>query len=394
MSGESEIPAAPGGALPSHYELLGISNGAPEEAIRSAYRDLLLKYHPEVDPSPEAQARLKLISRAFETLSNPTLRAQYDASLVPSSQTPPGKPEKSEALQPPLDQEMERTTAFAPPKPDLDRTATFVPPKPSEVEENRRLAQELARRGIAPEEAAKLAALGTASPQPHGKTPPSPPLLTEIAPRTQFEPNPSIVLPPSRESSSKERAAADRLLTAANLARRRGQFASAERSCMEAIQLVPSDGSALELYGDVLQELGRVDDALAAYKRATEEDPTRQNAEKKYAELMLLQDRSIAMLQREEVVGNPKIAVFLSALFPGAGQFSKGQNGKGLLFAAIMAALVFAFFYTDYGMPGSVGAISPTMIAIIVVAVILYIYNLIDAASSRTKRGGSSGWDV
>jgi len=62
-----------------YYEVLGLSKGASEEEIKKAYRQLAKKYHPDLNPGDkEAEARFKEINEAYQVLSNPETRAQYD----------------------------------------------------------------------------------------------------------------------------------------------------------------------------------------------------------------------------------------------------------------------------------------------------------------------------
>jgi DnaJ-class molecular chaperone len=62
-----------------YYEVLGVSRDASQKAIRSAFRKLARKYHPDVNPNnPEATERFKEINEAHEVLSDPDKRAKYD----------------------------------------------------------------------------------------------------------------------------------------------------------------------------------------------------------------------------------------------------------------------------------------------------------------------------
>ena len=64
---------------PDYYELLGIGRDAGEQEVKSAYRKMALKYHPDRNPdNPEAEDKFKLAAEAYSVLSDPQKRSTYD----------------------------------------------------------------------------------------------------------------------------------------------------------------------------------------------------------------------------------------------------------------------------------------------------------------------------
>jgi DnaJ-class molecular chaperone len=62
----------------SFYDILGVPKNASETEIKKAYRTLSLKYHPDRNKTPEANELSAKINEAYETLSDPNKRKQYD----------------------------------------------------------------------------------------------------------------------------------------------------------------------------------------------------------------------------------------------------------------------------------------------------------------------------
>jgi curved DNA-binding protein len=61
-----------------YYATLELEPGASDADIRKAYRRLARRYHPDVSKEPDAEARFKEISEAYQTLSDPERREAYD----------------------------------------------------------------------------------------------------------------------------------------------------------------------------------------------------------------------------------------------------------------------------------------------------------------------------
>jgi molecular chaperone DnaJ len=61
-----------------YYEVLGLSRDADTKAIKDAFRQLALKFHPDRNKEPGASDRFKEIAEAYAVLSDPSKRAEYD----------------------------------------------------------------------------------------------------------------------------------------------------------------------------------------------------------------------------------------------------------------------------------------------------------------------------
>lgn len=70
--------------MKNYYEILEVSENASNEIIERAYRVLAKKYHPDMwlnSKSYWAENKFKEITEAYQILSNPTLRKQYDMEI-------------------------------------------------------------------------------------------------------------------------------------------------------------------------------------------------------------------------------------------------------------------------------------------------------------------------
>ncbi|HEY0374355.1 MAG TPA: DnaJ domain-containing protein, partial [Amnibacterium sp.] len=64
--------------MADHYEVLGVARDASAEEIKRAYRRLARQLHPDVNPGPDASERFKDVTHAYDVLSDPRQRQEYD----------------------------------------------------------------------------------------------------------------------------------------------------------------------------------------------------------------------------------------------------------------------------------------------------------------------------
>lgn len=79
-----------------HYAILQVSRTASSEVIRASYKALIQRYHPDrFTPKEEAEKITKRLNQAYAILSDPELRAEYDARLERESREEPRRPDAS-----------------------------------------------------------------------------------------------------------------------------------------------------------------------------------------------------------------------------------------------------------------------------------------------------------
>ena len=86
-----------------YYKILGVTTKTPKEELKQKYRELAKKFHPDSNKgSKEAEDKFKIISEAYEILSNAKKRKEYDRQRnykKSASSRPSGRP--NWAQQPP-----------------------------------------------------------------------------------------------------------------------------------------------------------------------------------------------------------------------------------------------------------------------------------------------------
>ena len=62
-----------------YYQILGVPEDADVKAIKTAYRKLARKYHPDLSEENDAEERFKEVAEAYEVLKDKDKRAEFDA---------------------------------------------------------------------------------------------------------------------------------------------------------------------------------------------------------------------------------------------------------------------------------------------------------------------------
>ena len=64
--------------MADHYDVLGVDKSATPEEIKKAYRRLARELHPDVNSAPDAEEKFKAVTHAYDVLSDPGQRRDYD----------------------------------------------------------------------------------------------------------------------------------------------------------------------------------------------------------------------------------------------------------------------------------------------------------------------------
>jgi curved DNA-binding protein CbpA len=72
------------------YATLGVPRDASDQLVRSAYRRLAKRYHPDLHPGAQSAEQMRRVNEAWEILSSPLRRARYDADAALRAARPAG----------------------------------------------------------------------------------------------------------------------------------------------------------------------------------------------------------------------------------------------------------------------------------------------------------------
>src|SRR6266436_8134771 len=143
-----------------YYAVLGVDANAPTEGIKKAFKHLALQYHPDVYKGEDAEARMRELLLAYQTLIDPERRRRYDLSRsehVPGSSVPR---ENTTDVSPTARRDRQRSYAFpvlndgAPAQIDLGEITYLLSP----LEVRRLKEQGMVRGAKTPSMASRLTA--------------------------------------------------------------------------------------------------------------------------------------------------------------------------------------------------------------------------------------------
>jgi tetratricopeptide (TPR) repeat protein len=199
-----------------------------------------------------------------------------------------------------------------------------------------------------------------------------------------------------------KRAEFDKLMTAATVHRRRGDYAQATESVRQALVILPDNLDAREFAADMILAHGDVQKASEHYKAILEAEPGRASVEAKYAKAILELaegDRQRGLVQ--EMLENPSkrpslpprsstIAALLS-IAPGFGHVYSGQyaTGGALFVGWVLAWMLFLFTLDSSTGVSVVNRITGPSAAFACLACAIHIYAIVSSAreADRTTRG-------
>ena len=218
---------------PDHYKTLELPPSATPDEIKKRYRSLARRYHPDVNPNPDAAQKIKGINEAYHVLGDADRRSVYDAermlnSVLNAPKSAPTRP------------------AAAPPRP-------AAPPK-----------RPAARPASAPASDRNMEFNGFGR-TPSGSTPPT-------------------AAPSKKASNPDALRAADRMMMEAQLAFINRQYREAETLCRQALNIDKRNATAHEILGDIFLKRGQ-DDGAMTYTFAAQYNPRNINVQAKLERL-------------------------------------------------------------------------------------------------------------
>src|SRR5579871_2513626 len=252
---------------PDYYAILGLEPTAAPDAIKKRYRELARRYHPDVNPSPDAAQKIKAINQAYHVLGDQDRRGLYDTERALRSHT------RAEPPRP--------TTGTS----TRSRPATAPPSQPDAASANWEF--DGFGRKHRPASGANGASdanrtSGTTRAGEEGRT-------TASGTRNSATARARDDAAQTQARQAKKAAIDGRIrsiMTAAMTAYDTRNYAEAEALCRSALALDHSVAVAHEMLGDLYDRRGQREDASIAYSYAIQFNPRNYSAQGKLDRLI------------------------------------------------------------------------------------------------------------
>src|SRR6187402_1411948 len=137
-----------------YYGILGVKREASADDIKTAYRKLARKYHPDVSKEKDAEEKFKEVAEAYETLKDPEKRAAYDQL---------GRHRPGDEFRPPPDWQQSFGDAQISISPTCSRTSRDAPEAAAGVARTRLSPARISRRRYACRSSRRMAARRSSS---------------------------------------------------------------------------------------------------------------------------------------------------------------------------------------------------------------------------------------
>lgn len=273
-----------------YYAILGVPASAEIDLIKKKYRELARKFHPDVNSSPEASIKIKVINEAYHVLGDADRKSRYDTERALKEQTA-------------------RSSGF--PRTGASKTSGSKPARPS-GSSRRVYTPGMEYNGFGRSYGAKS--------------------TNHVDSQEEAAPSPM------------QRATmAAQLLEEARIAYLTRHFQDAEKMCRRAIAFNTSLAEAHEMLGDLLAKRGDKENAAAAYSYAVQYNPGNQSAQIK---LERLSARKGGKRRPSVVMNSPQRFSFQEALHGDSRETVLAITAAGAL---LLLALSFLFLFLAPG---------------------------------------------
>jgi tetratricopeptide (TPR) repeat protein len=312
-------------ATPDYYQMLGLTPTATAEEIKKRYRELARRYHPDVNPDPNASHQIKAINEAYHVLNDPDRRSVYDAHRILDQASAARSGDSASAAPSPRS----ASSSASPPRAqtarpaDNSRTAGTGPARPY------------------PAERAGFNGFGRTAPdEAPGQPPPRSASTAQQSARKQA----------AREAPPKG-PTVNSLLSEAQLAFVNRRYREAEILCGRALEMDRRNATVYELLGDIYARKGQNESATTAYSYAIQFNPRNYSIHGKL-------DRMMGRPESHEP--GPTMTRPVAAPRPGWGGLSDARRDLSQMLLSIVLALAFLGILLAFHLnPGE--AIAPTL---------------------------------